>query len=71
MKTTRAAVNAALKAQGIDAELVQGKGYCYFAGPATIEFFATAVSTMRVSDLSVEQWLESFAALAANADKLN
>jgi len=59
MRTTLAAVNKALAAAGIDAELVKGRGYFYFAGSAVDYAEEQGVyGVFRLSDLSVSQWVE-------------
>lgn len=59
MRTTLAAVNKALAAAGIDAELVKGRGYFYFAGSAVDCAKEQGVyGVFRLSDLSVTQWVE-------------
>jgi len=51
-------VNAALKGAGIDAELVRGKGYFYFAGPAMDRVYDACVCTMFITDFSVQRWVD-------------
>ena len=59
MRTTLAAVNKALAAAGIDAELVKGRGYFYFAGSDMDYAEEQGVyGVFRLSDLSVSQWVE-------------
>lgn len=58
-RVTLAEVNKALKVNGIDCELIKGQGYFYFQGPAVETAFEQGVySVFRLSDLSVEQWVE-------------
>lgn len=61
MKATTKSVNAALKAAGYDAEIANGGGYWYFFGPDADHFFQQGIYTQRISDLTVEQWVEEFA----------
>lgn len=59
MRTTLAAVNKALAAAGIDAELVKGRGYFYFVGSDMDCAEEQGVyGVFRLSDLSVTQWVE-------------
>ena len=59
MRTTLAAVNKALAAAGIDAELVKGRGYFYFVGSDMDYAKEQGVyGVFRLSDLSVTQWVE-------------
>lgn len=59
MCTTLAAVNKALAAAGIDAELVKGRGYFYFVGSDMDYAEEQGVyGVFRLSDLSVTQWVE-------------
>ncbi len=41
--TTLAKINKYLKNLGIEAEILSGKGYIYFAGPATDKWYYTIV----------------------------
>lgn len=57
--TSIAAVNKALVAAGIDAELVKGRGYFYFSGPAVDCAKEQGVyGVYRLSELTVSQWVE-------------
>lgn len=52
-------INAALKAAGIDAEIVRGKGYFYFTGPAMDLAKEQGVyGVARLGDLPIERWVE-------------
>lgn len=55
-------VNKALAAKGYKAELVRGDGYFYFWGPDTAKFEESGVygGVTRLSDLTVERWVEMF-----------
>jgi len=64
-RVTVANVNAALRAAGIDAELLKGRGYFYFGGPAVELCYTTSVPTMHLRSLSVEQWLDEARRFAA------
>lgn len=51
-------VNEALKAAGIDAELVAAKDYFYFSGPAMDLVQEQGVyGVYRLNDLSLERWV--------------
>lgn len=59
MRTTITAINKALAAAGIDAELVKGRGYFYFVGSDMDYAEEQGVyGVFRLSDLSVTQWVE-------------
>lgn len=59
MRTTLAAINKALAAAGIDAELVKGRGYFYFVGSDMDYAEEQGVyGVFRLSDLSVTQLVE-------------
>lgn len=65
--TTRA-VNRALREEGfVGVKLVPGKDYWYFTGPGTEGWRSTAVYTMRLNDLALDQWVAE--AKAKDADK--
>lgn len=64
MRVTIATVNAALQAAGMDAELVRGNHYLYFAGPAMDRAYETAVYTTRVTSMSVDGWVAEAKRLA-------
>ena len=51
-------VNRALKEAGIHGELVRGKGYFYFVGDSFYWSAGTSVWVFRVTDLSIDQWIE-------------
>jgi hypothetical protein len=62
MTVTTKKVNAALKAAGFDVELAKGGGYFYFYDIGD-SFVATAMSGVyvsRITDLTVEEWVEEF-----------
>jgi len=60
----KACVEAGLPA---DIELVRGEGYFYFAGEEPSIWPANSVYTYRMSDLSIEMWVEEAKALRADA----
>lgn len=54
--TTLAKINKNLKKLNIDAEILPGKGYVYFAGPATDRWHTTMVPGLfNVKELTNEQ----------------
>lgn len=57
MSTTIKKINAALKREGYDGEIVRGDGYHYFVGRDFDHAFSTSVSVMYTSHLSIERWL--------------
>ncbi len=58
-------VNKALRAEGINLELVAGEGYFYFIGEGAEHAKQTSVMVYRLNDLSLEQWLVEARALQA------
>jgi len=52
------AVNKALRAAGIDGELVKGRGYFYFKGNDLPVAYTESVYVNRVDRMSIEQWVE-------------
>lgn len=59
--TTLAKINKHLKSHNIDAEILPGKGYVYFAGPATSNWRETIVPGIpNVKNLSNEQGYNLF-----------
>ena len=59
--TTLAKINKQLKKLNIEAEILPGKGYVYFAGPATIQWKETIVPGIpNVKNLTNEQGYELF-----------
>ena len=49
-------VNAALKAAGIDAELVQGDGYLWFDGDEASQWYSSSVAVFRLNHIPDVQW---------------
>ena len=63
--TTLAKINKHLKRLNIDAEILPGKGYVYFAGPATSLWKETIVpGTPNVKMLTNEQGYALFSEMA-------
>lgn len=59
--TTLAKINKHLKKLNIEAEILPGKGYVYFAGPATTRWKETIVPGIpNVKNLTNEQGYELF-----------
>lgn len=56
-RVTLAAVNAALREAGIDAELVGGRGYFFFVGDDVARAYTTSVMTPRLGGMTVEEWV--------------
>jgi hypothetical protein len=65
-RVTLAAVNAALRGEGIDAELVKANGYFYFDGPGVERAYSTSVMTNRLGT-SLESWLFEARRIAAES----
>ena len=61
-------VNAAIKAMGRDERLVAGRGYCYFVEGDAMSWYTSSVPVARISDLSVERWIEELQHFIATAD---
>lgn len=57
-RLTLKSVNAAIKAKGINAELVKGDGYFWFDG-VDVEFaYSPSVMVFQLNHLTLEQWME-------------
>jgi len=59
-RVTRKMVNDALRARGRDESLREGDGYFYFGGGEAVNWLSPTVKVKRLSDLTLEQWLEEF-----------
>lgn len=57
-------VNKALEDKGIEDRLFKGKDYFYFWGPQACQFHETSVYVFRLSELTIEEWLQEYARLA-------
>jgi hypothetical protein len=55
---TLKAVNKAIAAHGIKAELVKGADFFYFTGVAVGKLDSTKVYVTRVNDLPLQRWLD-------------
>lgn len=69
-KVTRKMVNDALRARGRDESLREGGGYFYFGGGDAVNWLSSSVMVKKLSDLTLEQWLQEFDRLLANEKKL-
>lgn len=70
MRLTINNVNAALKAAGIDAELIKGDGYYWFHGLEAAGFYSSSVAVFKLTDLpSVEAWVDEYRRLKADDDQ--
>jgi hypothetical protein len=47
-----------------------GPHYFYFGGGEAVHWFSSSVMVARLSDLTVEQWIQEFDKLVANEKKL-
>lgn len=56
---TLRAVNRAIRAAGYDAELVRGRGYFYFIGPAVERATHTGVVVFRLNQLDAAGWVRA------------
>jgi hypothetical protein len=70
MRTTLAAVNQALAQRGYSARLAKASGYFYFHFGEAAGWLNRSVQGERISERSVEQWLEEFARLRTLNQKL-
>lgn len=64
MKATKKTIDAALKENGLDAEIFKGNGYFYFVGKSVNLASEQGVyGVTRFADLSVDRWVEECKAL--------
>lgn len=59
-RVTRKMINDALRKRGRDESLRPGDGYFYFGGGEAIHWLSNSVRVKRLSDLTLERWLEEF-----------
>ncbi len=59
-RVTRKMINDKLRERGRDESLRDGGGYFYFGGGEAVNWLTNSVKVQRVSDLTLEQWLEEF-----------
>ena len=69
-RVTRKIVNDALRARGRDESLREGDGYFYFGGGEAVNWLSSTVMVKRISDLTLDQWLQEFDELREREDKL-
>jgi len=70
-RVTRKMINDALRERGRDESLRDGGGYFYFGGGEAVNWLTNSVRVQRVSDLTLEQWLEEFDKLLKLDKKLH
>ncbi len=59
-RVTRKMINDALRKRGRDESLRPGDGYFYFGGGEAVNWLTNSVRVQRLSDLTLERWLEEF-----------
>jgi len=59
-RVTLPGVNAQLKRRGYPARLEKGGGYFVFSGGEADNWLNRTVARQRISDLSLDQWLQEF-----------
>lgn len=64
-------INDALRKRGRDESLRPGDGYFYFGGREAVNWLSNSVRVKRLSDLTLEQWLEKFDELLKLDKKLH
>ena len=69
-RVTRKMVNDALRARGRDESLREGDGYFYFGGGEAVNWLSSTVMVKRISDLTLDQWLQEFDKLLEKEDRL-
>ena len=69
-RLTLKAVNKAIAAKGIKAELVKGEGYFYFIGDAveTGHADSTSVWAFSLNQLNLDAWLDELDVIVAKAN---
>jgi hypothetical protein len=70
-RVTRKMINDALRERGRDESLRPGDGYFYFGGGEAVNWLTNSVRVQRVSDLTLEEWLEEFDKLLKLDKKLH
>jgi hypothetical protein len=60
MRVTINAVNQELAKRDIQATLANGGGYFFFRGPDVNSWLDRTVQVSKISDLTVDQWLQAF-----------
>lgn len=69
-RVTRKVVNDALRSRGRDESLREGEGYFYFGGGEAVHWLTSSVMVRRISDLTLEEWLNEFDSLLQRNKKL-
>jgi hypothetical protein len=70
-RVSRKMINDALRERGRDESLRPGDGYFYFGGGEAVNWITNSVRVRRLSDLTLEQWLEEFDRLLKLDKKLH
>ena len=55
---TAKAITKAIRAAGIDAELIRGRDHWYYDGPAVEWAYTTTAGVYRLNHRNIEQWVE-------------
>jgi hypothetical protein len=69
-RVTRQMVNDALRVRRRDESLREGNGYFYFGGGEAVNWLSSSVRVKKLSDLTLEQWLQEFDRLLTNDQKI-
>jgi hypothetical protein len=70
-RVTRKMINDKLRERRRDESLRPGGGYFYFDGGEAVNWLTNSVRVQRVSDLTLEQWLQEFDKLLKLDKKLH
>lgn len=60
----------ALRERGRHESLREGDGYFYFGGGEAVHWLSSSVMVRKISDLTLEQWMEEFEKLLKANQKL-
>lgn len=63
-RATMAALNAQMKAEGIDAELVKGNGYFYFSGPT----YYPSIYVYALNQMGFDEWMQHIRSAVAEGN---
>jgi hypothetical protein len=69
-RVTRKMVNDALRARGRDESLREGEGFFYFGGGEAVNWLTSSVMVKKISDLTLEKWLQTFDSLRERDEKI-
>lgn len=69
-RVTRKIVSDALRERGRHESLREGDGYFYFGGGEAVHWLSSSVMVRKISDLTLEQWMEEFEKLLKANHKL-